>query len=103
MLLLAGMLGLTACSAAGPGSAAPPSASTTRTVAFGGTDIAWIEINITMDERLLTVRQIKAHLERTRDLARGEDKDGVEPRTRELALQVLRTRVQSLSTLPGSL
>jgi hypothetical protein len=45
-----------------------------------------------------TVRAIKAHLVQTQSLANGEDRSGVEPRTRELAQQVLRTRDIALTT-----
>jgi uncharacterized protein (DUF305 family) len=182
VLLLAGALSLTACDTAPPGSAASPSsASAARSVnaAFGGTDLAWIEINIAMDEQLLplldlvptrssdadvqalalqvkaftnaelstlralhgqaglpaenphkgmpmpgmvtaeevttagalsgpafdqfVVQQVKAHLEQSLNLARSEDKSGVEQQTRGLALQVLRTREQALSTLQNAL
>jgi uncharacterized protein (DUF305 family) len=44
------------------------------------------------------VKAIKAHLEQTQDLAKGEDEAGVEPQTHALALQVLRTRDLALST-----
>ena len=56
------------------------------------------------DEYVVT--QIKGHLDQSQSLARSEDQSGVEPRTRSLALQVLRTRTEALSTLkktqPGS-
>jgi hypothetical protein len=51
----------------------------------------------------IAVQQIKAHLEQTQNLARSEDKSGVEPQTRGLALQVLRTREHALSTLQKAL
>jgi uncharacterized protein (DUF305 family) len=178
-LLLASVLGLAACSATPAGSAAPPAAASSvvapSTAGFGGTDLAWIEINIAMDEQLLpllelvpsrsgsphvqalaaqvsaftdaelsvlrglrdqaglpavnphqgmpmpgmvatdqvtkasklvgpefdklVVSQIKGHLDQSQSLARSEDQSGVEQQTRSLALQVLRTREQALSTL----
>nr|WP_296066467.1 DUF305 domain-containing protein [uncultured Actinoplanes sp.] len=178
-LLAAGVLGLAGCSTQPQGPAAPPpaasSAAASPTVSFGGTDLAWIEINIAMDEQLkplldlvpsrsgspavqalatqvsaftdaelsvlrelrdqaglppvnphqgmpmpgmvtadqvakasklvgrefdkLVVDQIKGHLDQSRSLAHSEDQSGVEQQTRSLALQVLRTREQALSTL----
>lgn len=180
-LLLVGALGLTGCAATGGTPAAAPSADAAaqQSVAsgFGGTDLAWIEINIAMDEQLLPllelapkrtadagtlalVAQVKAftdaelsvlrqlharaglpdenphegmpmpgmvtpeqvteagqlagaafnqtvaklvrgHLEQGQSLARSEDKSGVEPETRSLALQILRTRGVALSTIPS--
>lgn len=47
----------------------------------------------------IALQHIKAYLEETQNLARSEDKSGVEPQTRALALQVLRTRHQALLTL----
>jgi hypothetical protein len=47
------------------------------------------------------VKVIRTHLERTQQLAGGEDKTGVEAQTRALALQVLRTREAALSTAAG--
>ncbi|MCO8273153.1 DUF305 domain-containing protein [Actinoplanes sp. TRM 88003] len=181
-LLLVGVLGLAGCSATGSRPAAPPpagaSAPAAPVAAFGGTDLAWIEINIAMDEQLLPlltlvpkrtttptmlalgvqvkafteaelsilrqlharaglpddnphegmpmpgmvtpeqVREaaslagpafdetvtahIRAHLEQSQSLARSEDKSGVEPQTRDLALQILRTRDVALSTMPSA-
>ncbi|XVV10682.1 DUF305 domain-containing protein [Actinoplanes sp. CA-131856] len=173
-LLLATTLALAGCSATGdaaetPAPSAPPQAS------FGGTDLAWIEINIAMDEQLLpllelppkrttdpdtlalttqvkaftqaelgTLRQlhtraglpaenphegmpmpgmvtpeqvteasklagpafdetvtkrIKEHLVQSQNLARSESKSGIEGQTRQLALQILRTREVALSTI----
>ena len=181
-LLLAGVLGVAGCSATpSPPSAAPsppPAAqvsSQPAAMAFGGTDRAWIEINIAMDEQLLpllelasarasaptvrdlalqvkaftdteldTLRQlhsraalpaenphkgmpmpgmvtpeqvttagalsgaafdkavvqhVKGHLEQSHRLAVSEEKSGVEPQTRELAAEVLRTRSETLAAL----
>jgi hypothetical protein len=52
LLLVA--LGAGACDAAGPVSPAPPAttAAASAATAFGGTDRAWIEINIAMNEEL---------------------------------------------------
>jgi len=44
------------------------------------------------------VKVIQAHLEQSQNLAESEDKSGVEPQTRALALQVLRTRDVALTT-----
>jgi uncharacterized protein (DUF305 family) len=186
--LLVGVLGLTGCAATGSCAATGGSPATTpsantpaqRGVAagFGGTDLAWIEINIAMDEQLLplleltpkrtadpatlalsaqvkafteaelgVLRQlharaglpdenphegmpmpgmvtpeqvteasqlagaafnetvaklVRAHLEQGQSLARSEDKSGVEPETRSLALQILRNRGVALSTIPST-
>ena len=174
-VLLAGVLalGLAGCN----DSAAEPDASPAATTAtqFGGTDLAWIEINIAMDEELLPLlelvpersgssdvqalsaqvqafttaelselralhdqaglpavnphkgmpmpgmvtpqevteasaltgksfdkailKAVQAHLEQSQSLAGSEDKLGVEPQTRSLALQVLRTREVALTTI----
>jgi uncharacterized protein (DUF305 family) len=180
-LLLAGVLGVAGCAASGCSATppAPPAAqvsSQPAAVAFGGTDRAWLEINIAMDEQLLpllelasarasnpavqkvvsqvktftdtelgTLRQLhtlaalpaenphkgmpmpgmvtpeqvtatekltgaafdkavvqhlKAHLEQSQKLAGSENKSGVEPQTRELATEVLRTRSETLAALP---
>ncbi|MBM2621574.1 DUF305 domain-containing protein [Actinoplanes sp. LDG1-06] len=180
-LLMVAVLGLAGCSSSGTGTegAPAPQASVQGAVAgFGGTDLAWIEINIAMDEELLPLLEltpkrtqdaatlamalqvkafteaelsilrqlhtraglpaenphkgmpmpgmvtpedlagakqlvgeafdttvaklIKAHLEQSQSLARSEDKSGVEPQTRSLALQILRTREVALSTIPSS-
>jgi hypothetical protein len=45
------------------------------------------------------VQHVKAHLEQSQKLAVSEDKSGVEPQTRELASEVLRTRSQTLSVI----
>jgi Domain of unknown function (DUF305) len=180
-LLLVGVLGLSGCAATGSNPASVPSANAPAqqgvVAGFGGTDLAWIEINIAMDEQLLpllelapkrtadaatlalttqvkafteaelgvprqlharaglpdenphegmpmpgmvtpekvseasrlagaafnqTVAQlVRAHLEQGQSLARSEDKSGVEPQTRALALQILRTRALTLSTIPS--
>ncbi|MBU2666465.1 DUF305 domain-containing protein [Actinoplanes bogorensis] len=47
-------------------------------------------------------RLIRAHLEQGQSLARSEDKSGIEPQTRDLALQILRTRSGALSTMPSA-
>jgi uncharacterized protein (DUF305 family) len=181
-LLLVGVLGLAGCSATGGQSATTPpagaSAAPGAVAGFGGTDLAWIEINIAMDEQLLPLltlvpkrtktpatlamgvqvkafteaelsilrqlharaglpaenphegmpmpgmvtaeqvteaaslagaafdetvtKHVRAHLEQSESLARSEDKSGVEPQTRDLALQILRTRQVALSTLPST-
>jgi hypothetical protein len=180
-LLLVGLLGLAGCTTTGtaatdPSAGAPPAAGAAG--GFGGTDLAWIEINIAMDEQLLPLleivpkrtrtpatlamstqvkaftdaelsilrqlharaglpaenphegmpmpgmvtpeqvteagtlagpafdqtvtKHIKAHLEQSENLARSEDKSGVEPQTRDLASQILRTRQVALSTMPST-
>ncbi|MCU7725113.1 DUF305 domain-containing protein [Actinoplanes sp. KI2] len=175
-LLLAGLLATTGpagCRSSRPEADTIP-APTTATQ-FGGTDLAWIEINIAMDEQLLpllglvprssgspgvqalalqvqafttaelsslralhdqaglpavnphkgmempgmvtpqqvtdaqalfgkrfdadALKLIRAHLEQGQNLADSENKSGVEPQTRALALQVLRTRSAALTTL----
>jgi uncharacterized protein (DUF305 family) len=172
-VLLVGLLALAGCSARTPG----PTTSSAAASQFGGTDLAWIEINIAMDEQLLPllelapersgspevqalssqvqaftsaeigdlralrdeaglsaenphegmpmpgmvtpqdvteataltgktfdtkiVKAIEAHLDQSRSLAGSEEKSGVEPRTRALALQVLRTREAALATAKG--
>ncbi|WP_250007085.1 DUF305 domain-containing protein [Actinoplanes sp. M2I2] len=181
-LLLIGVLGLAGCTSTGTATPAAPSAGApagqAAVAGFGGTDLAWIEINIAMDEQLLPLldlvpkrsrtpatlalatqvraftdaelsilRQlharaglpaenphegmpmpgmvtpeqiveaaslagpafdqtatelIKGHLEQSENLARSEDKSGVEPQTRDLALQILRTRQLALSTMPST-
>lgn len=166
--------GLTASGCAGKADRAT-APTTTAATQFGGTDLAWIEINIAMDEQLLpllglvpsrsgsprvqavasqmqavttaeltelralhdqaglpsanphegmpmpgmvtpddvtkaqsltgkefdafVVKTVQAHLEQSQSLAESEDKSGVEPQTRTLALQVLRTRAEVLSTI----
>jgi uncharacterized protein (DUF305 family) len=165
--------GTAGCAGSGNDPATAP--ATTAATRFGGTDLAWIEINIAMDEQLLplldlvpqrsgspavqalaqqvkafttdelatlralhdqaglpsvnphegmpmpgmvtpddvaaaakqtgkpfdatVVKSIKAHLDQSQNLAGSEDKSGVEPQTRALALQVRRTREAALSTL----
>ncbi|GAA2638217.1 DUF305 domain-containing protein [Paractinoplanes durhamensis] len=174
-VLLAGLLLLTGCTPS-----ADPSATPTVTTAsqFGGTDLAWIEINIAMDEELLpllelvpersgsddvqalalqvqgfttaelaalralhdqaalpsenphkgmpmpgmvtpekvteasaltgkafdalVVGAIEAHLDQSKNLADSEDKSGVEPQTRALAEQILRTRELAKNTLDNA-
>jgi hypothetical protein len=44
-------------------------------------------------------KQITAHLKQGQNLARSEDKSGLEPETRELALRILRNRELALSAL----
>jgi uncharacterized protein (DUF305 family) len=174
-LLLVGLVataGLAGCRSSQPeGTSTPPATTATQ---FGGTDLAWIEITIAMDEQLLpllqlvpqrsgspgvqalalqvqafttaelsslralhdqaglpavnphegmampgmvtpqqvtdaqaltgkrfdadVVKAIQGHLEQGQNLAESEDKSGVEPQTRALALQVLRTRDAALAT-----
>lgn len=181
-LLLVGVLGLAGCSATGSDAATTPSAGASAApvaaAGFGGTDLAWIEINIAMDEQVLplltlvpkrtttpatlamavqvkafteaelgilrqlharaglpdenphegmpmpgmvtaeqvreaaslagaafdetVIKHIRAHLEQSESLARSEEKSGVEPQTRDLALQILRTRGVALSTMPST-
>jgi uncharacterized protein (DUF305 family) len=174
-VLLAGVLalGLAGCKDSAPEPVDSPAATTATQ--FGGTDLAWIEINIAMDEEMLpllelvpersgstdvqalaaqvqaftnaelselralhdqaglpavnphkgmpmpgmvtpqevtdasamtgktfdktVLKAIQAHLEQSQNLAVSEDKSGVEPQTRSLALQVLRTREASLATV----
>jgi uncharacterized protein (DUF305 family) len=180
-ILLVGALCLSGCAAGcstGATSPAPPAVTASApgvSSPFGGTDLAWIEINIAMDEQLLplldlvqarskdpdvraagsqiaaftatelatlralhdqaalpaenphkgmpmpgmvtpeqvtaaaaltgapfekiVVQRFTEHLEQSRQLATSEEKAGVEPQTRALALDVLRTRKQALSTL----
>ena len=174
-LLLVGLVattGLAGCRSSRPEATGTPAATTATQ--FGGTDLAWIEINIAMDEQLLplleivpqrsgspgvqalalqvqafttaelttlralhdqaglspvnphegmempgmvtpqqvtdakaltgkpfdadVVKVIQAYLEQSQNLAESEDKSGVEPQTRALALQVLRTRDAALTT-----
>jgi uncharacterized protein (DUF305 family) len=174
-LVLVGLVattGLAGCRSSQPGADATPAATTATQ--FGGTDLAWIEINIAMDEQLLpllglvpqrsgspgvqalalqveaftnaelstlrvlrdqaglpkanphegmempgmvtpqqvadaksltgkpfdadVVKAIEAHLEQSQNLAESEDKSGIEPQTRALALQVLRNRDAALTT-----
>lgn len=174
---LAAVLVVAGCSTAPASSPASPAPVATRSVnaAFGGTDLAWIEINIAMDEQLIPLldivgdrtrnddvlalaRQVEAftyaelntlrelhdqaglpaenphkgmpmpgmvtpeqvteagkltgpafdkvlvqrleeHLEQGRNLATSEEKSGVEPQTQALALQVARTRDETLATI----
>ncbi|WP_433307734.1 DUF305 domain-containing protein [Actinoplanes sp. CA-030573] len=176
-LLLGLMLALGGPAVSGCARSAEPATAPTPTAAtqFGGTDLAWIEINIAMDEQLLpllglvpsrsgsagvqavasqvqavttaeltelralhdqaglpsanphegmpmpgmvtpddvakaqsltgkefdafVVKAIEAHVEQSQNLAESEDKSGVEPQTRTLALQVLRTRAEVMSTI----
>ena len=174
-LLLVGLMaaaGLAGCRSSPSGADSAPAPTTASQ--FGGTDLAWIEINIAMDEQLLpllqlvpqrsgspdlqalalqvqafttaelttlhalhdqaglssvnphkgmempgmvtpqevtdaqaltgkafdadVIKAIQAHLEQSQNLAESEDKSGVEPQTRALALQVLRTRDVALTT-----
>jgi uncharacterized protein (DUF305 family) len=171
-VLLAGALLLTGCT-----NSADPSATATPTTAsqFGGTDLAWIELNLAMDEEILplldlvptrsgsanvqalalqvqgftiaelnvlrrlhdqaglpaknphkgmpmpgmvtpeqvseaakltgkpfdafVVKAIEKHIEQSESLAESEDKSGVEPQTRSLASQIIRTRKLAGNTL----
>ena len=47
----------------------------------------------------LAVAQIKGYLEHGKDLAQSEQKSGVEAQTRALALNVIRTRTEALSSI----
>jgi uncharacterized protein (DUF305 family) len=174
-VLLAGLLGLGLAGCKDPAAEPAPSPAVTAASQFGGTDLAWIEISIAMDEQLVPLldlvpersgspdvqalaSQVKAftdaeltelralhdqaalpsvnphegmempgmvtpqvvtdataltgkefdkavlkalqgHLEQSQNLAGSEDKSGVEPQTRALALQVLRTRKVALDTI----
>ncbi|WP_239147105.1 DUF305 domain-containing protein [Paractinoplanes tereljensis] len=175
-VLLAGTLLLTGCTNSAAGPAAPAAATTTSQ--FGGTDLAWLEINIAMDEEILpllalvpsrsgspevqalalqvqafttaelsslrelhnqaglpaenphkgmpmpgmvtpekvteasalsgkdfdtlVVTAIEEHLDQSQDLAGSEDKSGVEPQTRALAMQIIRTRTAAMNTLDAA-
>ena len=180
-LALVAVLGLAGCTTTGADATTSPPVTTPAQGAaagFGGTDLAWIEINIAMDEQLLPLldlvprrtkdadtramalqvkaftnaelnvlrdlharaglpdenphegmpmpgmvtpemvadagklagpafnktvtKHIRAHLEQGESLARSEDKSGVEPQTRALAMQILRTREVAMSTLPSA-
>jgi len=168
--------GLAACNR-GDGDGSTPAAATAAPQ-FGGTDLAWIEINIAMDEELLPLLELvpqhsgspdvqalalqvqaftnaeltalrtlhdqaglpkvnphkgmpmpgmvtpdqvskaakttgksfdtlvlnalQDHLDQSEDLANSEDKSGVEPQTRALALQVIRTRQAALSSMKSA-
>ena len=172
-LAVPGVLAGSACAAVQDKPVATP--ATTVATQFGGTDLAWIEINIAMDEELLpllemvpersgspsvqalalqvkavtiaelntlralhdqaglppvnphkgmpmpgmvtpelvteagnktakpfdalVLKAIRAHLDQSTNLAGSEDKSGVEPQTRALALQIQRTRAEAMSTL----
>ncbi|MEU4241203.1 DUF305 domain-containing protein [Actinoplanes sp. NPDC026619] len=48
---------------------------------------------------VLVVKAIEAHLDQSESLAESEEKSGVEPQTRSLAEQILRTRTLAESTL----
>jgi uncharacterized protein (DUF305 family) len=172
-VLLAGVLGLAGCAA--PAADPAPASAPTAATQFGGTDLAWIEINIAMDEELspllalvpqhsgspqvqavalqvqafteaeltdfralrdqaglpatnshknmpmpgmvtpdqvvkagklngrpfdtMVLSAMEDHLQQSEQLAGSEDKSGVEPQTRTLALQVLRTRQAALASL----
>jgi uncharacterized protein (DUF305 family) len=65
-VLTSTLLGLPGCSAT-TGTPAPPASPTRSAVAFGGTDLAWIEINIAMDEELLPLLALTG--QRSRDAA----------------------------------
>ncbi len=54
--LAAGLLGAGGCGAAR--GTAPTVASPAATAAFGGTDLAWVEINIAMNEELLPLLEL---------------------------------------------
>jgi uncharacterized protein (DUF305 family) len=173
---VAGALLLTGCSGSGATPATTPAAQTATQ--FGGTDLAWIEINIAMDEELLPLlelvparsgssnvqalalqvkgfttaelttlralhdqaglpsenphegmpmpgmvtpelmteasaltgkqfdslafKAIQGHLDQSEDLAGSEDKSGVEPQTRALALQIIRTRALVKTTVSNA-
>jgi uncharacterized protein (DUF305 family) len=57
---LAGLLGTAACGApaAAPPSPPAPAASSGAAGFFGGTDLAWVEINIAMNEQLLPLLEL---------------------------------------------
>ena len=174
-VLLAGLLGLGLAGCKDAAAEPAPSPTVTAASQFGGTDLAWIEISIAMDEQLVplldlvpersgspdvqalasqvkaftdaeltelralhdqaalpsvnphegmempgmvtpqvvtdataltgkefdkaVLKALQAHLEQSQNLAGSEDKSGVEPQTRALALQVLRTRKVALDTI----
>jgi uncharacterized protein (DUF305 family) len=175
-VLVAGVVLLTGCSDSGATPATTPAAQTASQ--FGGTDLAWIEINIAMDEELLPLlelvpersgssnvqalalqvqgfttaelatlralhdqaglptenphkgmpmpgmvtpeevteatsltgkqfdalafKAIQGHLDQSEDLAGSEDKSGVEPQTRALASQIIRTRALVKTTVSSA-
>ena len=50
----------------------------------------------------LVLNALQNHLDQSEDLANSEDKSGVEPQTRALALQVIRTRQAALSSMKSA-
>jgi uncharacterized protein (DUF305 family) len=50
----------------------------------------------------LVLKALQDHLDQSQDLASSEDKSGVEPQTRALALQVIRTRQAALSSMKSA-
>jgi uncharacterized protein (DUF305 family) len=172
LVLTTALTGVAGCQSS---TAAPKAAAVTPSANFGGTDLAWIEITIAMDEQLrpllalvpehsadpqvqaltrqvqgftdteltqlralhdqarlpsenphegmtmpgmvsgdivtkaaalsgatfdkLVRDQIKAHLQQGENLARSEEKAGIEPRVRALASNVIHTRTQALESI----
>ncbi|MGW4940327.1 DUF305 domain-containing protein [Actinoplanes sp. NPDC004185] len=86
--LLALLLGAGACGSGTSTTAAPPVASSSAAGFFGGTDLAWVEITIAMNEELLPLL----------DLAPAHASD---PGLKALAAEVKSVHEQELSTLRG--
>jgi uncharacterized protein (DUF305 family) len=86
--LLTLLLGAGACGSGTSTTAAPPVASSSAAGFFGGTDLAWVEITIAMNEELLPLL----------DLAPAHASD---PGLKALAAEVRATHEQELSTLRG--
>jgi uncharacterized protein (DUF305 family) len=83
--LLALLLGASACDA-GTASAPPPAASSAASSFFGGTDLAWVEINIAMNEELLPLLDlVPAH--------------STDPEVKALVTEVRAVNDQELATL----
>jgi uncharacterized protein (DUF305 family) len=82
--LLALSFGAAACDSGGAATPAPPPAS--ASAFFGGTDLAWVEINIAMNEQLLPLLELVP--------AQSAD-----PGVRKLAAEVKAANEQELATL----
>ncbi|GLW27814.1 DUF305 domain-containing protein [Actinoplanes regularis] len=82
--LTAGLLGASGCGAAGD--TAPTVTSPAATTSFGGTDLAWVEINIAMDEELLPLLELTAA-------------NSSNPALKELSAQVATFTGEELGTL----
>lgn len=83
LLLLVVALGVGACGATAPAPAAPP---TVAASSFGGTDRAWVEINIAMGEELIPLLA----------LAETKSKD---PAVRSLAAEIATANTRELQLL----